>query len=320
MDTALQPATAQFDELLSRYDVGELVNLKRMAHSGERYLLNTRRQGKERQLMLSLVDPSVGPSRAYIALLDACDDVGLPVAAAIRNRQGNAYETLNGSLVMLSRRLTGQRIHNPTLSQVEAMGRFIARLHAFCSIPQLQLPPHRRDPAWLNACLEGVADQVAYDTAGLLGDTLAQVISLLQREDVKQLPVGTIHANLLRDNALFNERGITGVVGFRHAGEGYLLYDLAVAANDWCSDANGIQDPERTLALLRAYQRLRPITRQELWFLSNFSVYAALVSWLERLTAAARNGRQWLHNPEELRRTIEQHTAHSYYLDERLLV
>ena len=58
---------------------------------------------------------------------------------------------------------------------------------------------------------------------------------------------------MFRDNVLFTERGLTGVVDFHHAATGYLIYDLAVAANDWCNDYDGVLDADRTLALLRAY-------------------------------------------------------------------
>jgi homoserine kinase type II len=140
---------------------------------------------------------------------------------------------------------------------------------------------------------------------------------------VRELPTGIIHADLFRDNVLFNERGLTGVLDFHNAAQGYLIYDLAVAANDWCNDGNGILDPERTLALLRAYHQIRPLTRHELWFFSGFTLYAALVFWLLRLSFAAHPehaGEVRFNNPEELQRIVEQHSAHFFYLDERLLV
>lgn len=319
MHALLKPDSTDVSELLQRYDVGELVDLQPMAGSDDRYLLSVRRNGRESQLVLALTAPTGGPSSAYVALLDACSDAGLPVAVPIRNQQGVPYEALNNNVVLLTRRLAGRHVQNPTVGQVEAIGRFLARLHAFCSSPDVPLAPHRRDHEWLRACVDGLNGQAPYETRDLLNDAVAQTASLLQRTDVQQLPTGAIHANLLRDNVLFNEHGITGVVGFRHACNGYLLYDLAVAANDWCSDVNGVQDPERTFALLRAYQHLRPLARQELWFLPSFCVYAALVSWLERLAHADSEEQIWFHNPDELRRVVEQHTAHCYYLDERLL-
>jgi len=80
---------------------------------------------------------------------------------------------------------------------------------------------------------------------------------------------------------------------------------------------------QRTLAPLRSYQSIRPLTRQELWFFSGFTLYAALVFWLSRLSFATQpelGADVRFNSPEELQRIVEQHSAHFFYLDERLLV
>ena len=111
---------------------------------------------------------------------------------------------------------------------------------------------------------------------------------MLRREDVKRLPRGVIHGDVFRDNVLFSERGLTGVLDFHHAATGYWIYDLAVVANDWCNDNSGVLDPDRVLALLRAYHAIRPLTPPEVWYFPVFALYAATAFWLSRLTVALR--------------------------------
>jgi homoserine kinase type II len=111
------------------------------------------------------------------------------------------------------------------------------------------------------------------------------------------------------------------VLDFHHAAHGTLIYDLAVAANDWCTDASGAIDSDLTLTLLRSYHQIRALTRQELVLLPVFMLYAAAAFWLSRLTVAVNAGDDIrCNNPEEFQRIVEQHIAHFLYIDERLLL
>jgi homoserine kinase type II len=155
-----------------------------------------------------------------------------------------------------------------------------------------------------------------------MAETGRAVSRALARSDVAALPQGAVHGDLFRDNVLFNEWGLSGVLDFHHAARGYLIYDLAVAANDWCTEADGALDPERTLALLRAYHGVRPLQRDELWHFPVFALYAGLAFWTSRLVVALeqRRGRAVrANNPEELQRVVAHHVAHFFYLDERRL-
>ena len=84
------------------------------------------------------------------------------------------------------------------------------------------------------------------------------------------MPRGPIHADLFRDNAMFDTHAsadaprLTGVFDFYFAGTDTWLFDLAVCLNDWAIDLqSGRHDAEHADALLAAYGTVRPLTGAE---------------------------------------------------------
>ena len=318
----------RLQSLLSAYDIGEPV--RHVPATGgienSNYFLTTVRDGVERQYVLTILEQPANAGSALVPLLDACVSAGLPVPGVIRNRVGEPFGepfTDGGDKpVMICPRLSGDHVYNPTHRQVAALGRFIGHFHQATGNAGLELPDYPRDLDWLAAQADACRSQVGFSARTLLDDTRRQVKSVLARRDVAALPQGPIHGDLFRDNVLFNQWGLSGVLDFHHAARGFLIYDLAVAANDWCTDASGALDPDRTLTLLRAYHRIRPLERDEIWHFPVFALYGALAFWTSRLSVALQKRRGAAvraNSPEEFERIVRQHQAHFFYLDERRL-
>jgi homoserine kinase type II len=274
------------------------------------------------EVVVTVLERPANAGPLLVPLLDACDAAGLPVAPIIRNRHGASSDQINGKATIVSRRLVGRHVLNPTMRQCESVGRFLARFHCVTAPLAADAPSYPRNEAWLAQHAESICGQVAYTDFRLARDAVTSIGSMLRRQDVKALPAGIIHGDIFRDNVLFSERGLTGVLDFHHAAGGHWIYDLAVAANDWCNDNSGMLDPDRTLGLLRAYHAIRPLVPAEVWYFPGFALYAATVFWLSRLTVALRRDAEVvarMKNPKEFQRIVEQHVAHFFYLDTRLL-
>ena len=99
----------------------------------------------------------------------------------------------------------------------------------------------------------------------------------------KDLPKGIIHSDLFRDNAMFENEKLTGVIDFYYACNGYYLYDLAIVVNDWCLNNDMSINLERQNALVQSYNKNREIEKIEKETWQNTLRHAALRFWLSRL-------------------------------------
>jgi homoserine kinase type II len=102
------------------------------------------------------------------------------------------------------------------------------------------------------------------------------------------LPRGVIHADLFRDNVVFDdvqgEDRLSGLFDFFFAGVDAYLFDLAVCLNDWCIDqTSGRLLEDRAATFCEAYQQLRPLGTGELRLMPAMLRAAAFRFWLSRL-------------------------------------
>lgn len=316
--------TSELQEFANEFQIGDIVEQSLAADGIENhnYFLRTETDGRPRNFVLTIVrTPSYAPE-LLAPLLDACAADGLPVAPPIATSDGARHLDHDGTRVMVAARLPGQHVVNPTLGQCKAIGRFMARLHIAGASLRHAAPLHPRGVEWIESQGDFVAPYLPYVEQKLLSDASTLVISALDRKDVQSLPDGVIHGDLFRDNALFSARGITGVLDFHHASRGALLFDIAVAINDWASDIGGVIDPERAQGIVAAYHGVRPLEDTEIWFFPTFCIYAGLAFWLSRLVKA-RTHRDTpgarIRNPGEYHDIVAQHASHQFYLDRRLL-
>jgi homoserine kinase type II len=93
-----------------------------------------------------------------------------------------------------------------------------------------------------------------------------------------------VHADLFRDNAMFDQGRLSGFFDFYFAGCDTFAFDLAVCLNDWCIDlATGASDAERTQAMVQAYETVRPLTAAERELMPAMRRAGALRFWISRL-------------------------------------
>ena len=81
----------------------------------------------------------------------------------------------------------------------------------------------------------------------------------------------------------YNKNNISGMIDFYYSCKGFLIYDLAVVVNDWCSDGNGRIINDSLVSLLSAYNNQRVIQDNEKKYWRHALISASLRFYLSRL-------------------------------------
>lgn len=216
----------------------------------------------------------------YLNLMAHLARHGIPCPAPIADLSDGYLSRLNGKPAALVSRLSGASVERPGVAECAALGALLARMHLAGRSYSGYLE-NPRGPKWWRASANAVRPFLDAPARALLDEEL-RLQALYRFPD---LPRGPIHADLFRDNVLFEDGGISGVIDFYFAGVDCWLLDCAICANDWClvdPEADRRLDETRTLALLDNYRAARPFTALERGAWSVMLRAAALRFWLSR--------------------------------------
>ncbi|EGJ10518.1 MULTISPECIES: homoserine kinase [Rubrivivax] len=277
---------AEADALLRRLGLGALTELRgiRSGIENTNYYATTARG----QWVVTLFERlSRDELPYYLALMQHLAQHGIPVPAPQADADGGLLHTLAGKPAAVVTRLPGSHRLSPEAPHCAQVGEMLARAHlAVADLPLEQ--PHLRGLDWWAATVPEVLPFVDAAQAALLQDELAFQRQLAASAAGQALPRGAIHADLFRDNVMFDETAgedrLCGFFDYYFAGTDTLLFDIAVCLNDWCADLTtaGL-DEERALAFMAAYQAVRPLTHAEIRLMPGLLRAAALRFWLSRL-------------------------------------
>ena len=272
----------ELEHWLAGFDLGALVSHEGIASGIENtnYFVDTD-GGRFVLTLFERLDATQLPF--YLGLMRHLAARGIACPDPVPNRHGALLSTLNGKPAALVSRLRGASQMSPAPVHCAQVGRLLAGMHLAAADYPGRLP-NLRGLAWWIETAPRVAGFLAPQAAAMLADELAAQRAFGESELCAALPGSAVHADLFRDNVLFEGDELGGAIDFYFAGCDTWLFDLAVTCNDWCiDDASGRFDEPRLAALLSAYLQVRrplPAERQA-WPLMLRA--AALRFWLSRL-------------------------------------
>ncbi len=301
---------------LSNYNVGELDQYKGISDGIENtnYFVDTT-QGR---FVLTIFEHhSFEEMQYYLDLMHHLADHKVPSANPVADKQGNYLSRFNdGSKnkpIALVERLNGSSIIKTSINHCEQLGMAMGKMHAAgLTFETRQNNP--RGPVWCQQTALKVMQKLNADER----KTLDEEIHFQIEKRHADLPRGVIHADLFRDNALWHgEKGserFSGIIDFYYSCDDVLLYDLAVATNDWCRNDDFSLNKEKVIALLNNYHFFRPLTQHEQQYWPAMLRAGALRFWLSRLYDKyfPRAG-ELVHtkNPDEFKAILTDRITHS---------
>jgi homoserine kinase type II len=297
----------QFGIWLNNYRIGSLVELEGIAAGIENtnYFVTT----TQNRFVLTLFEKLTARELPfYLKLMAHLADRGIPCPRPVADLSGDLLGELNGKPASLVSFLAGKDLKNPATDHCAQAGALLATLHQAGQSYPLQMD-NPRGPRWWKAAMPEVIPFLPAQDAELLRQEV-RFQSLYRFSD---LPRGVVHADLFRDNVLFQNGRISGIIDFYFACNDALLYDVAIAVNDWCMAERGRLDPACSTAFLDAYSGVRRFTAIERGAWPVMLRAAALRFWVSRLhdLHLPRPG-ELTHakDPDRFREILRSHVAH----------
>ncbi|MEC7595446.1 MAG: homoserine kinase, partial [Pseudomonadota bacterium] len=204
--------------------------------------------------------------------------------------------------------LKGRSVKTPRPEHCRALGAAMAQMHLAGDEFEMTRPNNHGLGNW-HALVERChsrADEVSPDLTKAMERELAR----LKENWPDNLPTGIIHADLFPDNVFFMQGDMSGLIDFYFACNDFYAYDLAIALNAWCFEADATFNVTKARALLSGYQNLRPLAPEEIDAVPILGAGAAmrflttrLFDWLNQVDGAQVEPK----NPNDFLRRLRFH-------------
>ncbi|HEX7760195.1 MAG TPA: homoserine kinase [Caulobacteraceae bacterium] len=272
---------SELEAFLADFDVGEPVAFKGIAEGiqNSNFLLET----EKGRYFLTVYERGVLARELpfFLDLLQWLAEHGFPSATPIADRAGQTLKSVRGKPAALVSFLPGLSVRRPGVAHCRQAGEGLAWLHQasqgypgrrFNDLGQAAWAPlFENNRAAADALKPGLARVIAADLTELAAAWPAN------------LPTGLIHADFFPDNVFFREGRFAGAIDFYFAADDILAYDVAVALNAWCFEADGSFNVTSARALVDGYQRRRPLSGAEKAAMPVLARGAAMRFFLTRL-------------------------------------
>jgi homoserine kinase type II len=275
------------------FNIGQASEIRGI-HGGienSNFFLDTVKDDKKQEYVLTIFERLTAQQLPfYLELMRHLANKGVPVPRPIENKQGDILFTLKGKPAAIVTKLPGLSRLQPESNHCALVGEMLAKMH-LAGKDFSKYQENLRSLDWWQKTIPSVLPHLNTSQKELITHELKTQEEFFSSGTYDGLPQGASHCDLFRDNVLFDPKGsdvsqdqLGGFFDFYFAGTDKWLFDIAVTANDWClADNKQDLDPMRLDAFMKAYQSVRPLTKEEQASWPLMLRAAALRFWVSRL-------------------------------------
>ena len=246
----------------------------------------------------------------FLGLMLHLSAQGLSCPVPLARKDGELISTIKNKPAALVSFLEGRSVKTPRPEHCRALGAAMAQMHLAGDGFELKRPNNHGLGNWqaLFERCHSRADEVSPD----LTRAMERELTRLKENWPDNLPTGIIHADLFPDNVFFMQGDMSGLIDFYFACNDFYAYDLAIALNAWCFEADATFNVTKARALLSGYQNLRPLAPEEIDAVPILGAGAAmrflttrLFDWLNQVDGAQVEPK----NPNDFLRRLRFHRS-----------
>ncbi|HAK50593.1 MAG TPA: homoserine kinase [Gammaproteobacteria bacterium] len=280
---------------LTMFRLGELTSFEAIEEGIENsnYFVSIDLHGVNTDYVLSIIEQlDLNDLPFFNQVLQHLFYYGLPVPAPKPTLDGMTTTLFCGKPTLLFPRLEGVHLEDVDETHCRAIGNALGDIHVTLATQDwYRANPY--SPEWMETTLVDISSKVSADDLTMVN----QITNDYETAQELSLPAGIVHGDLFRDNVLFENNEVSGILDFFHACNDFFVQDIAITINDWCrEDATNISETRRT-ALIEGYSKKRELTEMELEHLPAFQTFSAARFALTRLISGDQG--EYLKDPDE---------------------
>lgn len=267
----------ELTDLLLKYNLGELVNYQGISAGiqNTNYFLDT----STGRYVLTLFEAlEIDELSYFMNVMAFLSEHQVPCAHPVKRLDQRYIGMFKHKPTAIVDRLQGSEVTEPNKFHAAELGQAVGHMHQVGLLFD-QYRQNDRGPHWWRQTVQRLNGHVSTEDYKLAKHEIDYQLSFSHAK----LPRGMVHADLFKDNTLWLNDKLTGIIDFYFACEDVLLFDIAVTVNAWFIQPSGQPDADKIVTFLEAYHQNRPLLPEEKQAWPVMLRAAALRFWLSRL-------------------------------------